>query len=84
MFTSNTIGRECTHNRGIGIVEFCFIRNTLNFLLSFIPLWYSGVGLFDGFNKETKWPMIIKTVAGNLGYFTHTLTFKMLPLGSAM
>lgn len=79
--TSTTTVRNLTHNRGLSVMEVAFARNFLNTVFSFLPLWWSGKGLFEGFDETNKKAMILRTLLGNIGYFLHTMTFKLLPLG---
>ena len=78
---STAIGRECTRHRGLGVLEFSLWRNFLCFVLSIPPFLWSGKGLFEGMSKDLWLPITIRTIVGNLGYFTFTQTFKLLPMG---
>jgi len=78
---STAIGRDCTRNRGLGVLEVSLCRNILCLVFSIPPfLWY-GKGLFEGMSKDLWLPITIRTIVGNLAYFTFTQTFKMLPMG---
>ena len=47
LFTISTaIARELTKNRGIGVIEFCFVRNLLNFVFSIVIWGFTGEPLF--------------------------------------
>jgi drug/metabolite transporter (DMT)-like permease len=82
VFTISTaIGRECTRNRGLSIAEVSLIRNSLNFIMSIPPFLLSGMGPFEGMSRDLWLPIIVRTIAGNLGFFTFTSTFKYLPMG---
>lgn len=78
---STAISRECTKNRGLGVFEFSLWRNSLCFILSIPPSILSGKGLFEGMNRELWLPITLRTIVGNMAFFTFTQTFKMLPMG---
>lgn len=78
---STSIMHECMRNRGFGVFEFSFIRNTFNFILTIPVFFYVGKSLFEDINRETIKPLVIRIVAGNMAFSTFTIVFKLIPLG---
>jgi drug/metabolite transporter (DMT)-like permease len=82
LFTlSTTINHEATKFRGVSVIEYAFVRNLINFLTAAGFLCYRKLTPWNGITKEHLTPLFLRTIIGNLGFFTFTLVYKLLPLG---
>ena len=78
---STTINHECTKYRGVTVAEYSFVRNGINFIFAGALLCIYRVGPIEGLNRSNIKIFLLRSVIGNLGYFTFTLVYKLLPLG---
>ena len=78
---STAVNHYTTRSLGVSVVEYFFCRNFLNWLFMGIILAYRRLSPLDGFTPQTNLYFWTRAVVGQIGFFTFTWTYKLLPLG---
>ena len=73
--------KDMTVKRNVGVFEFAFFRSLINMFMSYQVVRHFNISLYDGVPENLKPFMLLRSVAGTLGFIFYTSSPMYIPIG---
>ena len=73
--------KDMTTKRNVGVFEFAFFRSLINMFMSYQVVRHFNVSLYDGVPENHRPFMLVRSVAGTIGFIAYTTSPMYIPIG---